>query len=107
MKKIAFLIVVMVTLGATTSFAYGVRESSHLTTGISLEMDDGTQILSLMVNDEEDHIIYFKGSDESKFVSMWVETNGETVYQDTIYNDENVMCGNITYICYCIDMGWL
>lgn len=109
MKKIALLVaVMMVILSTTTAFAYGVRGTSQLTMGVCLEMDDGTQIISLMVNDEENHVIYFRGSDASDFVSMQVEVDGGTVvYEDTIFSNEDVMSWNIWYVCYCIEQGWL
>lgn len=109
MKKIALLVaVMMVILSTTTAFAYGVRGTNRLSEGICVDMDDGTQIISLLVNDEEGHVIYFRGSDDSDWVSMQVEDKtGIVVYNDTILSNEDVLSWNIWYICYCIDLGWL
>lgn len=107
MKKIILIVVLMV-LTTTTALGYGVNGTNKLSIGISVKMDDGTEIISLMVNDENGHVIYFRGSDGSDFVSMQVEIDGGTVvYEDTIYNDETVIYNNIWYVCYCIEQGWL
>lgn len=108
MKKIISMVVILMVVLSTTAFAYGVRGTNQLSEGICVEMPDGTQIISLNVNDEEDHVIYFTGSDDSVFVLMQVmASNGIVVYEDTIYNDEMVICDNLSYVCYCIDLGWL
>lgn len=107
MKKIILMVVILMVVLSTTAFAYGVRGTNQLSEGICVEMPDGTQIISLNVNDEEGHVIYFTGSDDSEFVLMQVIANEIVVYEDTIYNDEMVICDNLSYVCYCIDLGWL
>lgn len=108
MKKIISMVVILMVILTTTAFAYGVRGTNQLSEGICAEMPDGTQIISLNVNDEEGHVIYFTGSDDSVFVLMQVTgASGIVVYEDTIYNDEMVIYNNLSYVCYCIEQGWL
>ena len=109
MKKIITVVVVLMVILTSTAFAYGKRaEDFNLTTGVCLEMEDGYQIVSIRMNDDDDHIIYFEGTNDSDIINMHIDTNGRVVWQESFvyYNDE-VVATYIWYACYCVEQGWL
>lgn len=109
MKKIISMVLILMVILTTTAFAYGKRGTDFdLTTGICVKMDNGIEVVSIRLNDEANHIIYFSGTDDDEFISMQVNVNGTVVYQeDAIYGTEDVISMYVWYVCYCVEQGWL